>query len=386
MTEDDRDFPAEGPAERTYSPKAIVFAAVLGGLAIGIIAGGAVFLIGFRSNDSAQPDKQASLPSTQRAEAPTSKQSEKAAIPEKPIEAPQTYEAAELRKIYSAYEGNEAAADAMYLNERFQFTFEPWAIDKDSSGAYYAWSNIFGLSDENTRGRHFNCYFRADQAQALAEFKRGQVLTIRGVCAGKTGMIRTYYPPVFNDGTQGFFKSNPAIAFKDCELVGKPADKQVSKPPDEPAKKPPEKPAEEEKPRSELVGFSHAGSHGAGGRRDSKVGDTGKFFRLASNPKLQAPFDAGDVGYSYWVIRVDGPEEMVVRGRLVDRNVGNSGAVLGVDWGRPFVLKGVPTKGMKPNQSVEPKGVFKITEVRRSKQGTGFLVFERQEEKEGKGP
>jgi len=125
-------------------------------------------------------------------------------------------------ELYRAYEDNEVAADAKYLNKPVEFTFSPWAIEKDPSGVYYAWSNIFGLSDDNTRGRHFKCYFREDHATALAAFKRGQVLTIRGVCVGKTGMITSFYPG-FN-GARGFNKSNPAVVFKECELVGEPAD------------------------------------------------------------------------------------------------------------------------------------------------------------------
>jgi hypothetical protein len=117
--------------------------------------------------------------------------------------------------LYRAYEGDEAAADGQYLNKRVQFILRPWTVDKDErSGVYYAWSNILG---DATRGRHITCYFRADQGAALSKFQRGQVLAITGVCAGKTGMVRTYYRP--DDGTKGFFKSNPAIEFKDCVLV-----------------------------------------------------------------------------------------------------------------------------------------------------------------------
>jgi hypothetical protein len=127
-------------------------------------------------------------------------------------------------ELYIAYQDNEVGADMKYLNKRVQFTFRPWAIDKDPSGAWCAWANIFGLSDDNTRGKHFKCYFRADHALALAQFRRGQVMTIRGTCAGKTGMISSYYAPVFKDGTKGYAKSSPVITFKDCQLVGKPAD------------------------------------------------------------------------------------------------------------------------------------------------------------------
>jgi hypothetical protein len=123
-------------------------------------------------------------------------------------------------EIYKAYQNNEAGADSKYLNNRVEFTISPWAIDKDPSGTYFAWSNLFGLSDDNTRGRHFKCYFRADQATALAAFKQGQILKIRGICAGKTGMIKTFYPGY--NGASDSYKSNPAIAFKDCELVEKP--------------------------------------------------------------------------------------------------------------------------------------------------------------------
>ena len=61
--------------------------------------------------------------------------------------------------------------------------------------------------------------FRADQTAGLANFKPGQSMSIRGVCTGKTGMINFYYAPAFNNGSKGFYKASPAIAFKDCKQV-----------------------------------------------------------------------------------------------------------------------------------------------------------------------
>jgi len=106
-----------------------------------------------------------------------------------------------------------------YLNKRVQFVFVPGGIDRDSSGVYYAWSNIFGLTDPVQYGQHTKCYFCADQTAGLANFKPGQSMSIRGVCTGKTGMINFYYAPAFNNGSKGFYKASPAIAFKDCKQV-----------------------------------------------------------------------------------------------------------------------------------------------------------------------
>ena len=83
-------------------------------------------------------------------------------------------------------------------------------------------------------GRHYRCHFGADQAATLAEFKRGQSLTIRGVCSGKTGMIRTSNGFV---GAYGGWSVDPVIEFMDCTLVGKPTDRPANKPPEKPAKK-----------------------------------------------------------------------------------------------------------------------------------------------------
>jgi DNA-directed RNA polymerase subunit RPC12/RpoP len=237
-----RDGPAGPPHTKAYGYKALLVAAALGAIAGGTLVGAVAILIGFLVQGRPQPVAQATPAIVMREEAPAPKQPEKPAVqitpsvrpastepkkpqepvkPVKPDEPPLNCGDMKVgNQIYKAYGSNEAAADGEYLNKRVQFNFSPWAIDKDErSGAYYAWSNIFGLSDDNTRGRHFRCYFRADQAAALSKFQRGQVLTIIGVCAGKTGMVTTYYQPVFNDGTRGFFKSNPAIAFKDCVLV-----------------------------------------------------------------------------------------------------------------------------------------------------------------------
>jgi hypothetical protein len=77
----------------------------------------------------------------------------------------------------------------------------------------------FQTTNADAPHQYINAAAASQHTAALSKFQRGQVLTIIGVCAGKAGMVGTYYPPVFNDGTRDFFKSNPAIAFKDCVLV-----------------------------------------------------------------------------------------------------------------------------------------------------------------------
>jgi hypothetical protein len=122
----------------------------------------------------------------------------------------------DLQEIRKAYEGNQAAADAKYLDKPVEFTFRPQAIDKDESGVYYAWSNIFNLDDSSGRGRHTRCYFRPGVAATLGELRRGQQLTLRGVCSGKTGTQHTFHEG-FNGG--GSWGDEPVISFRDCEIV-----------------------------------------------------------------------------------------------------------------------------------------------------------------------
>jgi hypothetical protein len=144
-----------------------------------------------------------------------------AAIPQKPAEKPQVPDAAtdwvsvRLDRIYAAYRGNQAAADLKYLNKRVQFEFRPVGIDKEQSG-YCAWANLLRFPDSALYGQHYKCHFGADKAASLARFKQGQIVAIRGICAGKTGTVRTSNG--FR-GKYGGWSSDPVIEFKDCELT-----------------------------------------------------------------------------------------------------------------------------------------------------------------------
>jgi hypothetical protein len=162
-------------------------------------------------------DKPADSPADKSPDKPGGKPPDKPAGPAEPAA---EVVVADLRKLYGDYNGNEAAADAKYLNKRIEFVFLPKGIDKEASGTYCAWDNLLHLSAAEIYGRHYQCHFRADQTAALAGFKEGQFLLIRGVCVGKTGMIRTSNGFV---GQYGGTSADPVVEFKECELVrGKP--------------------------------------------------------------------------------------------------------------------------------------------------------------------
>lgn len=128
--------------------------------------------------------------------------------------------------------------------------------------------------------------------------------------------------------------------------------------------------------------WSPLGSHGVGVNKGYEVGDTGRFWKPVSNPKLLPPYDTTDWGVSWWVVRVDGSTEMIVRGRLLNDSSITGRTSLEPRWCKPFIVKGLPTKGLKPNRPTDLKGIFKITDIRRSKFGTGFFVFERIQEED----
>jgi hypothetical protein len=113
-----------------------------------------------------------------------------------------------------------------------QFTVRPSGTrGKDSFGRPYVTLNILdgqpGFNDAEVRNATARCFFRADQMAPLAELKPGRALTIRGICAGITGWLRTYIRS--RNGADGFIKSVPTIAFKDCVLAGTPADEAKRK-------------------------------------------------------------------------------------------------------------------------------------------------------------
>jgi hypothetical protein len=113
-----------------------------------------------------------------------------------------------------------------------------------------------------------------------------------------------------------------------------------------------------------------------------ELGDVGRFEKVNPLARRNPPFTLDDIGLSYWIIRIDGAEEMVVQGRQISRGPNLKPEV---STGRPFVLKGVVTKGLKVGAALdaELKGEFKIVSKRTSKQGTAFFVFEAVRE-EGK--
>lgn len=229
---------------KTYSLKALVLTAVSVGTAAGCVGVLIGFLIGSLSERSGQPnegvairqaeqpvppadhrrvavapvsDKHVVKPDTEVARKMFREEPELADRAAKAPKAPEPVldlgELSSNNALYRAYQQSEnrAAADARYLNKRCRFTLTRWAIDKDSSsGLYYAWQSIFDPS----AGRHFCCYFRADQMPALAALKpripgATQALVIEGVCAGKIGVVQTRFV-------------DPAIAFRDCEIVTMP--------------------------------------------------------------------------------------------------------------------------------------------------------------------
>ena len=194
-------------------------------LAVGILTVGTLFLsciggvgfVAYRWGSGTKPA--APLQDTAEAKAPNKGPDEKGPDqPGKPAEGKLTFEAVNLDVLYAAYRDNEAAADAKYLNKGVQFTFKPTGIEKEPSGGYCVWTNLLDSPQVDKFGKHYKCHFRADQAAALAEFKLGQSLMIRGVCAGKTGMIRTSNGFV---GQYGGTTSDPVVEFKGCEVVEK---------------------------------------------------------------------------------------------------------------------------------------------------------------------
>jgi hypothetical protein len=120
--------------------------------------------------------------------------------PWRPTAPPLGYDAVDLRELYRAYGDDQATADARYLNKGVQFTIQPEKIAKDDFGRCYIWENIFGVHAEvdgaEVRNSFTKCYFRKDQAAALAKFSPGQTLTIRGVCSGQTGELLTAAEPM----------------------------------------------------------------------------------------------------------------------------------------------------------------------------------------------
>jgi hypothetical protein len=173
--------------------------------------------------------------------APESPDIEAAPVPLAPTPAASDFATIELRNVLQAYESNEAAADAQYLNKRVQFTFIPLGISKDITG-YYAWDNIFGVAHPDKYGQHYKCYLRADQMDATTRIASGVPITLRSVCLGKTGMFNFYYAPqpgVSSSAPTGYWKSSPTVAFKDCEIIDSPPDRGGSHAPGKPAQLPP---------------------------------------------------------------------------------------------------------------------------------------------------
>jgi hypothetical protein len=114
-----------------------------------------------------------------------------------------------------------------------------------------------------------------------------------------------------------------------------------------------------------------------------QIGDVGKFQKTNALARATPPFTATDEGLSYVIIRVDNKaDELIVQGRVIGKTPRGMGIT---SEGRPFVLKGVPTKGLKAGSTLakELEGSFKISDTRKSKQGTVFFVFEAVKEEGG---
>jgi phage FluMu protein Com len=213
--EEDRKTPA-----KTYTRTAVILSgaiaggfALLLGLAVGLLIGGA-----------RQERQAAVMGQNQLAPVAQMPASDAAVIPDgkppvtptpKPNPVPRAWTKVPFAKIWEAYQGNQAAADASYLNKPLEFDFRPVGVDKESGG-YCVWGNLLGFTDPVLYGKHYKCHFSADKAQAVAGLKMLQTIPIRGVCIGKTGKIRTSNG---YRGKYGGFSSAPVIEFKDCELV-----------------------------------------------------------------------------------------------------------------------------------------------------------------------
>ncbi len=108
--------------------------------------------------------------------------------------------------------------------------------------------------------------------------------------------------------------------------------------------------------------------------RDAVLGDIVEFEKpnLVSkwNPDPVTPID---VGWSYWVQRVWNESEMVVQPRHIEKD--GTGKL-----GKPFVVRGIETKGLKFKSSTTLPGKFKIADVNRNKNGVRFFVMELQSE------
>jgi hypothetical protein len=80
-------------------------------------------------------------------------------------------------------------------------------VEKDDRGQFYAWFSK--VADPGKKYPHLVLYFRDNSA--VSAFKPGTKYTIRGVCAGKKGIVETHVAGVWQD--------YPSVVFKDCEFV-----------------------------------------------------------------------------------------------------------------------------------------------------------------------
>jgi hypothetical protein len=330
--------------------------------------------------------------------------------PWRPTEPLLAFEPVNLPDLYRAYGRNEAAADARYRNKGVEFILKPLKIDRDPFGRCYVSANIYGLyfdvDDPEIRNSHTNCYFRLDQAPALAEFKSGQSLTIRGACAGKAGELRAYSRRGRN------IISIPLIEFRDCFLVGKPGDSTDIPPKGKVALKPPARPTEDkptgsEKPTegpAEIPAVAGA-TLGEGGARKKplepkseaparsevlffasvtktyQIGDRGTFPR--ANPLTQTwnlkNLSEEKRGFSHLCVKVRKDNEILAQVRHIEgvSSYKGRGNGLGIFFSRSFVVKGIDASTLKDHSVWEPgKTVFKVVATEEAKPGELCLVFE----------
>jgi hypothetical protein len=104
------------------------------------------------------------------------------------------------------YGGNEAAADAKYLNKTVEIRSAGigFKIEKDDRGRYTC---VFNRWTDVANVKNVVCVFSSSEVAKLATV--GHAITIRGVCKGKIGsfLIRDDLP------------RDPSISLEDCVVV-----------------------------------------------------------------------------------------------------------------------------------------------------------------------
>lgn len=101
----------------------------------------------------------------------------------KQTEAPEEIIEISAAELFAAYDENEVAADNKYKGKKLKITGTVEDIGKDILDDTYITLDcgelIFSIQ----------CYFANDQLSAVAELKKGDTITLIGVCKGETGNV-----------------------------------------------------------------------------------------------------------------------------------------------------------------------------------------------------